>query len=42
MNFRTIKLKEKTGNKNFIDKRNNLSPEDEKRQQNDKNRSTKI
>ena len=34
MNFRTIKLKEKIGNKNFIDKRNNLSPEDEKRQQN--------
>jgi len=34
MNFKTTKLKEKIGNKNLIDKRNNLSPEDEKRQQN--------
>ena len=34
MNFKTTKLKEKIGNKNLIDKRNNLSPEDEKRQKN--------
>jgi len=34
MNFRTIKIKEKIEDKNFINKKNILSPEDEKRQKN--------
>ena len=34
MNFRTIKIKEKIKDKNFINKKNILSPEDEKRQKN--------
>ena len=34
MNFRTIRFKEKIINKDFIDKKNNLSLEDEKRQKN--------
>jgi hypothetical protein len=34
MNFRAIKLKEKILNKDFVNKKNNLNPEDEKRQKN--------
>ena len=34
MSFRTIKLREKILNKNFLDRKKNLSPEDEKRQNN--------
>jgi len=34
MNFRAIKLKEKILNKDFVNKKNNLNPEDDKRQKN--------
>ena len=34
MDFRTIKLKEKIINKDFVNKRKNSSPEDDKRQKN--------